>query len=424
MWLYLALGIALGAMAMVLGWMLDRQGLVREAARLQAERDAALRGVDEERLALARNQLQLREAFASLSKDALKENATSFLQTADQTFRARQEAIETLLGPVRETLDRVQTQMVEIDKSREGSFREVRQHLTSLAQSQRDLQGATEGLSKSLRSPNTRGVWGEVQLRRVVELAGMLQHCDFTEKPSAMTADGSRQTPDLIVNLPGGSSIIVDAKVPIDGYLKAAESTTEEARVAHMAQHAKQVRDHIRVLGAKEYWRQFQPAPEMIVMFLPIEPLLSAAFEQDGTLLEMAASLRVVPASPMTLLAILRAVAFTWRQQAVAQNAEEIQLLGRDLYERLATMVAHLERVGSSLKQAADSYDGFIGSLEQKVLPGARKFKELGVSTAKEIEMPEPLNLSVRRVRKDELTGEAAKDIIEADAESLPLLRE
>jgi DNA recombination protein RmuC len=389
----LVIGLLLGAAAVVIVALLARQRLVADMARLGAERDATLRAVDDQRALLGQTQTEVRETFAALSRDALRDNRTDFLQTAD-----------ALLSPVRETLGRVQSQLVDVDKAREGTHQAVTTQLRSLAQAQEQLRSTTEGLSRALRSPNVRGKWGEIQLRRILELAGMINQCDFVEKASSTTTDGARQTPDLIVRLPGGSSIVVDSKVPIDAYLSASAATSETERQASLARHARQVRDHVRALGAKEYWRQFEPAPEFVVMFLPLEPLLSAAFEQDGTLLDQAASLRVIPATPMTLLALLKAVAYGWQQQAVARNAEDIQVLGRELYERLATMVEHLETVGRNIKQAADGYDRFVGSLEQKVLPGARRFKELGVSSTKPLETPEPLNLSVRKVRKDELT--------------------
>jgi DNA recombination protein RmuC len=390
-----ALGLVLGAALAALVLVVRQSRLAADTARLRAELGAAVRAADEQRVQLTQTQTQLRETFSALSKDALKENRQDFLLNAD-----------ALLSPVRETLHRVQTQLAEVDKAREGSFRAVTSQLGSLAQSQEQLRQAAEGLSRSLRSPNVRGRWGEIQLRRIVELAGMLEQCDFIEKASATSEDGGRQTPDLIVRLPGGTNLVVDAKVPIDAYLSIAQARTDAERQESLGAHARQVRDHVRALGAKEYWKQFQPAPEFVVMFLPLEPLLSAAFEYDGTLLEQAASLRVIPASPMTLLALLRAVASGWQQQQLARNADEIQQLGRDLYDRLAMMVEHLEGVGKNIKQAADSYDKFVGSLEQKVLPGARKFKELGVSSTKEIEVPAELDLTVRRVRKEELMVE------------------
>ena len=391
-WLWLALGLLAGAMPFVVLWLRERQQHGANLARLVAERDATVRSLEDQRRQLADSQAQLRDAFSALSRSALKENRDDFLHHAD-----------TLLKPVRETLDRVQTQLVEVDRNREGSFRAVTAQLGSLTQTQDQLRAAADGLAQSLRSPNVRGRWGEIQLKRIVELAGMMEQCDFYEKETVVSDEAGRQTPDLIVRLPNDLSIVVDAKVPIDAYLASTNAKTDAERQELLAAHARQVRDHLRVLGGKEYWKQFQPSPEFVVMFLPIEPLLSAAFEQDGGLLEQAASLRVIPATPMTLLAVLRSIAFGWQQQQVARNAEEIQLLGRDLYDRLATMVTHLDEVGRHLKLAADSHDRFIGSLEQKVLPGARRFKELGVSATKDLDLPERLHLMVREVKREEL---------------------
>jgi DNA recombination protein RmuC len=389
---WLIIGALAGALGVLLLWHRERQQRTADLARIQAERDAAARSLDEQRLALASSQAQLRDAFDALSRSALRENRDEFLHHAGALFQ-----------PVRDTLDRVQAQLVEVDRHREGSYRAVTAQISSLTQAQEQLRAAADGLSRSLRSPNIRGRWGEVQLRRLVELAGMLEQCDFVEKATASSEEAGRQTPDLVVHLPNQLNIVVDAKVPIDAYLTAAAARSDAERQDLLAAHARQVRDHIRVLGGKEYWKQFQPSPEFVVMFLPLEPLLAAAFEQDATLLEQAASLRVIPATPMTLLALLRAIAYGWQQQQLAHNAEEIQLLGRDLYDRLATLVEHLESVGRNIKLAADSYDRFIGSLEQKVLPGARRFKDLGVTSTKDIDAPDQLRLVPRTVRRDEL---------------------
>jgi len=399
-------GMIVGAAIATVVLLVRQTRLAADAARLGAELDAArqsldltARALDEQRSLVSQTQAQLRDAFGALSREALRENRADFVQHA-----------ENLLKPVRETLARVQTQLAQVDNAREGSYREVKSQLGLLAESQEQLRQAAEGLTRSLRSPNVRGKWGEVQLRRIVELAGMLEHCDFIEKESATTDDGLRQTPDLIVKLPGESTIVIDSKVPIDAYLAAANARDDAGREDQLVAHTRQMRDHIKALGAKEYWKQFQPAPEFVVMFLPLEPLLQAAFEHDGALLDLAASMRVIPATPMTLLGLLKAVASGWKQQQLAKNAEEIQQIGRDLYDRLATMVDHIESVGRNLKLAGESYDRFISSLEQRVLPGARRFKELGVSSAKELEVPAPLSLDVRRVLKDELTGRPADE--------------
>ena len=389
----LAGGAVLGAALVAIVLLVRQMRLTAEAARLGAELEAARRATDEQRTLLAQSQLQLRESFAALSKDALKENRVDFLQNAD-----------ALLKPVRETLDKVQTQLREVDRDREGSYQAVTSQLGSLAQAQEQLRQTTEGLSRSLRSPNVRGKWGEIQLRRIVELSGMLAQCDFIEKESIITADGARQTPDLIVRLPGHTNIVVDAKVPIDAYLEATAASSEPARQLGLVAHARQLREHVRNLGHKDYSRQFQPAPEFVVMFLPLEPLLSAGFEYDGSLLDYAASQRVILATPMTLLALLKAVAYGWNQQHIAHNTEEIQQLGRELYERLATMVGHLENIGDGLRQSVENYNRFVGSLESKVLPSARRFKELGVSVSKDLDVPDPLALRLRSMTKEELT--------------------
>lgn len=391
--LFLVFGVALGATAAGVWFLSRRQRMVADLARVTAELAAERRTAAEQRQSLEESHARLRESFAALSQDALRENRSDFVQRA-----------EALLKPMRETLDKVQTQVASADRDREGSFRAVTSQLSGLAQTQEQLRKTTEGLSQALRSPNARGRWGEVQLRRIVEMAGMLEHCDFEEQAQATTDDGTRQTPDMIVRLPGGATIVIDSKVPIDAYLRAANARDDADRDVQLTAHARQVKEHVKTLGGKAYWTQFQPSPEFVVMFLPLEPLLAAAFERDETLLELASSMRVVPATPMTLMAILRAVAYGWKQQQLAVNAEEIQQLGRDLYDRLSTMVDHLSSVGANLKQAANSYDRLVGSLEQKVLPGARRFKELGVSSNKELEVAEPLHLTVRRVQKDELT--------------------
>jgi DNA recombination protein RmuC len=401
--LSLLLGVALGSGLVLTLWFRDRHALVRDSARLQAERDAAVRSDALRRSELADRDVQLRDAFAALARTALKENREDFLGNA-----------EALLGPVKATLNEVRQHLTEVDKAREGSFRAVASELTLLRDAQAQLRASADGLTRSLGSPNVRGTWGEIQLRRIVELSGMLAKCDFEEKVSS-ASDAGRRTPDLIVRLPGGATIVVDAKVPIQSYRAAVEADDEPERAEMLDLHARQVREHMKALGGKEYWKQFQPAPSFVVMFLPLEPLFAAAFERDASLFDLSASLRVIPATPLTLLALLKTIAYGWTQQEIATNAEEVQSLGRQLYERLAVMVEHLEGVGRSIRQAAQSYDSLVGSLETKVLPGARRFKELGVSSTRAIEPVEPLKLDVRAVQKPELTGRADSDDAETN---------
>ena len=386
-------GLILGGALVALLLMSRMTRISNDRARLEAELDATKRAADEQKSTHALTQIQLREAFAAVSNEALRENRQDFLRNADQ-----------LLAPVRDTLSKVQHHLIDVDKEREGSFRAVAAQLTELSGGQRELRDAAEGLTRSLRSPNTRGKWGEVQLRRIIELAGMTGYCDFEEKPNTETNDGSRLIPDLVVKLPGDACIVIDAKVPIEAYLSASEAKTDADRQQLLGAHLRQVKEHIRVLGAKEYWKQFQPSPEFVVMFLPLEPLLSSALEQDATLLEQASSLRVIPATPLTLLALLKAVALGWRQDRVARNAEEIQKIGSDLYDRLRAMVENLVLVGKNIQQAGNAYDRLVGSLEQRVMPGVRRFRELGVQGADEIETVEQLRLSVRPVTRPELT--------------------
>lgn len=329
---------------------------------------------------------QMRESFAALSRDALRDTNTTLLQTADHTLRARQDAIDELLKPVRETLDKVQAQVVRADRDREGSFRAVKEQLTTLAQSQEQLRLTTETLSRSLRSPNTRGKWGEIQLKRIVELAGMLEHCDFELQE---LGDDSRMKPDLTVRLPGGTRIVVDSKVPIEAYMRAIESTSDESRMRYMGEHANQVKQHVKALGSKKYWEQFSgPSPEFVVMFLPLEPLMSAAFERDGELLEFAVRENVVLATPMTLLALLRAVAFGWQQQSIARNAEEIREVGQELCERLITMLKHFDDAGEHLAGAVESFNKAVASFDRRVMPSVRRFQELKVPMADKLETP------------------------------------
>jgi len=339
---YVFFGALLGAAVLLIFWLRDRQGLVRDVARLEVERDAAQIAVADQRSAFAQSQVQVREAFTSLARAALKENRDDFLSSTT-----------SLLSPVKDAMSKIETQLATVDKAREGSYQSVSKELELLRGTQEQLRVQTEGLSRSLSSPNVRGAWGEVQLKRIVEVAGMLPHCDFVEKDTATSENGARQTPDLIVKLPGDARIVVDSKVPLTAYREAANATDASVREQALVSHTRQVRDHIKALGAKEYWKAFEPGVDFVVMFLPLEPLLTTAFDRDDSLFDLAAGLHVIPATPMTLLALLKAVSAGWRQQQLHENAEEIKHIGRELYERLGTMVEHLNDVRLHLERAA-----------------------------------------------------------------------
>ncbi|HWK09359.1 MAG TPA: DNA recombination protein RmuC [Vicinamibacterales bacterium] len=359
----------------------------RRAAGLQATLDAERRAVAERLAIVEQARDTLKESFAALSSDALRQNNDSFMRLAKAS-----------LDPVKDSLEKLGTHLRETD--REHST--LRGHLQSVAETQQLLRQQTQALVSALKSPNQRGRWGEVQLRTVLERAGMLNYCDFVEK-SAVTDDGRRLVPDVLVRLPNDACIVIDSKVPIDAYLRTAD-VDEAAREALLREHARQVRDHLRNLAAKSYWSRFQPAPEFVVMFMPAEPLFSAALQHDPALFDFAVDQRVIPASPLTLVALLRTVASAWQQQRLAKNAEEIRQMGKDLYERLSTMAEHIADVGDHLKKAGASYDAFVGSLDARVLASARRFKELGVSASKDL--PDDLpstHLDVRQPRAPEL---------------------
>ncbi len=274
----------------------------------------------------------------------------------------------------------------------------------------------TQTLVSALKSPNQRGRWGEVTLRNIVERAGMAEYCgDFSEKEALVDAQGRRAIPDMIVRLPNGSCIVIDSKVPIDAYLRSTETTDGAQRDALLRDHSRQVREHIRGLSAKTYWAKFTPTPELVVMFLPGEPLFSSALQQDPTLFDFAADQRVIPASPLTLIALLRTVSSAWQQQRLTESAERVRALGSELYDRLALMADAIQNVGMNLRQAANAYDRFIGSLESRVLVTARRFRELGVSGTRDLADLEPLHLEVREPRTQELRVPVQESLIEGE---------
>ncbi len=388
----------------------DHQQLVASRARLEAalesERKVSAEKIDLLTKSSDRASAELQNAFKALAADALKSNSTSFLQIAQENLRgfqieakgdldARHKAVSELVAPVRESLSKVDAQIQQMEVARGEAYGDLKRQVQSLITTQKELQSETGNLVRALRTPNVRGRWGEIQLRRVVEIAGMLSYCDFAEQETIQGESG-RLRPDLVVKLPGGKHVVVDAKTPLQAFLDAFETNDEETRRTCLANHARQVRDHINTLAGKKYWEQFESTPEFVVMFLPGETFFSAALEQDTGLIEHGVLNRVIPASPTTLIALLKAINYGWSQEKLARNAHEISALGKELHERLRKLATHITGVGTNLDRAVEAYNQAIGSLENRVLVSARKFAELGASVAEDIPELEPIETTAR----------------------------
>jgi DNA recombination protein RmuC len=406
---FIALLVLACGLGCLVGWLIGRHGRHEAELRLAAA-EASLKGaaeIDAEREQALELALQrLRTGFDAVAGQALRGNNELFLQLARQTLAQQQDhalrnltdrekAVESMLTPVRDALRQTQEQISRIEKERAESFGALRASLESVALGQASLQRETRNLVAALRRPEVRGQWGELTLRRLAELAGMVERCDFVEQVHTPGEDGSLR-PDMIVNMPDGRRIVVDVKTPLDAYLTATEAATDEERAAALKRHAGAVQERVRQLSQKAYWAQFENSPDFVVLFIPGDQFLSAAVAEVPTLLEDAIRQHVIVATPTSFVALLKAVAYGWRQNALAENALRIQELGEETYRRLATFVAHLARVGRSLGQGVEAYNAAVGSLERQVLPGARKFTELGLRPAKDIETLAPVDKLAR----------------------------
>jgi len=416
----LALGLSIGAFSV---WLITRTKLKYEfdrgrthgeteravlQTRLEAERKA-----NQEKLTLLNDaETKLADAFKALSADALRNNNQSFLDLAKQnleTFQQnakgelerRQSAIGDLIKPLKESLEKVDGKIGELEKNRVGAYSELREQVKALAQSQTQLQSETGNLVKALRVPHVRGRWGEIQLRRVVELAGMLEYCDFVEQETVATEE-SRIRPDLIVKLPGNRTIVVDSKVPFDAFYESVSTTDDEVRAARLKDHARLVRTHVQSLSRKSYWETVQPTPEFVLLFLPGETFYSAALENDPKLIEDGVAQGVIIATPTTLIALLKAVSYGWRQEQMADNAQEVSDLAKTLYDRLRVFTNHFDDIGRNLDRALDAYNKGVRSLESRVLVTARRFKERGAIAGEEIETLEPVDKAARSLSRDD----------------------
>lgn len=386
-----------------------------EAAELKVKLEDETKSAREKLALVEQAEQKLSDAFRALSAEALKSNNQAFLdlaktnlekfqQGAEQNLKGRELAISELVKPLKESLEKVDVKIQDLENKRTEAYSALGKHLELLTQNHDKLHLETSNLVKALRAPNVRGRWGEMTLKRVAELAGMVEHCDFVEQENK-TSESGRLRPDMVVKLPQGRQIVVDAKTPLQAYLDALEAASDAEQERLLAEHARHIQDHLRQLSAKAYWDQFQPTPEFVVLFVPGESFFSAALKSNPNLIEEGVRQGVILATPTTLISLLKSVSYGWRQEQLAKNAEEISELARDLYERIAVLGNHFDGLGRALKKSVEEYNKAVGSLEARVLPQARKFQELGVNPKDKVPDLEPVEVLPRALSAVEMAG-------------------
>lgn len=398
------------------------------SARLETRLTEQAKAAEEKLQVLEEAKLKLAGAFDSLSKNALESNNKIFLDFARATLEKfqegakgeleqRQKAIGELVSPLKESLEKVDSKIQELENARGVAYATLTEQIKSLSTTEAQLRTETGNLVRALRTPQVRGRWGEVQLRRAVEMAGMIEYCDFVQQESVETERGQQRRPDLIVKLPSRRLVVVDSKAPLLAYLEAVEEQNEAVRTEKLRTHARQVRDHLSGLSTKAYWDQFDDAPDFVVMFLPGEPFFSAALEHDPTLIEYGVEQRVLIATPTTLIALLRAIHYGWRQERIEQEAQEISKIGKELYDRLHTLSEHFLDLRAGLERAVGSYNKAVGSFEKRVFSQARRFKEKGAATGEDLPSIEPIESELRRVSDERILGLAGAVTVEQQQE-------
>ncbi len=420
-WMFAALA---AFFALLWLWMVYKHNALTKSLKEYEETTIDLKikkGALEEQITFLKDsQEKIGETFKALSFDALQQNNRSFLDVAKATLEKFQErakgeldkkhvAISEMINPVKETLQKLDTGMRQLEKERKGDHESLKAQMHQLLDTERRLAHETSSLVKALRAPTTRGRWGEMQLKRVVELAGMLNHCDFYEQEYQFGDEGGLK-PDLVVRLPGGKQIIVDAKTPLDAYLDAVQTDQEGIRELKLKDHARQVRSHVTALGKKAYWEHFKPTPEFVILFLPSETFYSAALEHDPSLIEVGVDQGVIIATPTTLIALLRAVSYGWKQESLSRHAQQVSDLGHDLYKRITDMAGHWSKMGRSLASSVEAYNKAVGTLEARVLITARKFKDLGAASTLSEEDPIEVIERIPRILQAPEMGESPEE--------------